>query len=208
LNRLDFQHLACAQAVASALFLFFYCVFYCVLLCFAVYRRLSERRQLPPGSRFRTPRASGNVSRITHHVSLWHNSPRFGLERPIFVDAKDNGVNTPWQLRRDPVLSKNHAKPHRPPEKAGFVRAPKANPIFHTTVNCHLFLVCTGAFLAREPAEFHHALNQSPCVITGQEGGGYLSGLRVTSFVGKWHGSLRQLTAILLATRSTPAHWP
>jgi hypothetical protein len=54
----------------------------------------------------------------------------------------------------------NYAKPSDPPAKASFVRASKANPVFHATVNHHLHLVGFGAFLAREPSEFHTALNQ------------------------------------------------
>jgi hypothetical protein len=69
-------------------------------------------------------------------------------------------VNTPCQMHRDRCIIKK-IMPRHPPEKTSSFRTSKANPVFDATVSGDMLLVCIGAFLAGEPDESHHSLNQS-----------------------------------------------
>jgi hypothetical protein len=60
---------------------------------------------------------------------------------------------------------KNHVIPNRPQEKAGTVRASKADAVFHQDGSVHQLPVCDGVFLVYEPGKFWRPLNQSSSVV-------------------------------------------
>jgi CheY-like chemotaxis protein len=57
------------------------------------------------------------------------------------------------------TIKNRHAIRIHSPEKAGIVRASKANPLFDASGTGHVFLVGRGVLLAFEPLKFAHTLN-------------------------------------------------
>jgi hypothetical protein len=63
------------------------------------------------------------------------------------------------------MIGKNHARPKHTQEKAGTVRASKADAVFHQIVRIHGLRVHHHDFLVFEPREFWRPLNQSALAV-------------------------------------------